>query len=98
MARMVASGQRLGRARYECDRRGGRGVNLAGPKARDVLKGLTDCDLSSKAFPYMSCREGVVADVPAFLMRIGFVGETGWEIHFPGEFGEHLWNKLIETG
>jgi sarcosine oxidase subunit alpha len=78
---------------------GGRAaVNLAGPQARDVLKMLTDCDLSSKAFPYMSCREAKVADVPAFLMRIGFVGETGWEIHFPGEFGEYLWNKLIETG
>ncbi|MCU1273967.1 MAG: aminomethyltransferase [Bryobacterales bacterium] len=78
---------------------GGRAaVNLAGPQARDVLKALTDCDLSSKAFPYMSCREANVADVPSVLMRIGFVGETGWEIHFPGEFGEYLWNKLIETG
>ena len=33
-------------------------LNLAGPKARDVLSGLTDLDLSGKAFPYMACREG----------------------------------------
>jgi sarcosine oxidase subunit alpha len=78
---------------------GGRAaVNLAGPKAREVLQSLTACDLSTKAFPYMACREAEVADVPALLMRIGFVGETGWEIHFPADYGEHLWKKLIEAG
>jgi sarcosine oxidase subunit alpha len=78
---------------------GGRAaVNLAGPQARDVLKTLTECDLSTKAFPYMACREAEVASVPSFLMRIGFVGETGWEIHFPAEYGEYLWNKLLDAG
>ncbi len=46
----------------------------------------------------MACREAEVAEVPALLMRIGFVGETGWEIHFPAEYGEHLWKKLLEAG
>jgi len=73
-------------------------VNVAGPRARDVLKALTTCDLSTQAFPYMSCREADVADVPARLLRIGFVGETGWEIHFPAEYGEYLWSKLLEAG
>ena len=31
-------------------------------------------------------------------MRIGFVGELGYEIHFPAEYGEHLWSVLLETG
>lgn len=73
-------------------------VNLAGPKARDVLAKLTDCDLSTHAFSYMSCRQADVAGVEALLMRIGFVGETGWEIHFPAESGAHLWRVLIEAG
>ncbi len=78
---------------------GGRAaVNLAGPQARDVLKALTACDLASNAFPYMACREADVADVPSLLLRIGFVGETGWEIHFPAEYGEYLWGKLVEAG
>ena len=78
---------------------GGRAaVNLAGPKAREVLATLTSCDLTSKAFPYMACREAQVAEVPALLLRIGFVGETGWEIHFPAEYGEHLWKRLLEAG
>jgi sarcosine oxidase, subunit alpha len=73
-------------------------VNLAGPQALSVLSKLTDCDLSSGAFPYMSCRQVEVAGVPVLLLRIGFVGETGWEMHFPGEWGEYLWKKLLEVG
>ena len=73
-------------------------VNLAGPKAREVLSKLTSCDLSTEAFPYMACRSADVAGVPAILMRIGFVGETGWEIHYPAESGEHVWSALMEAG
>jgi len=73
-------------------------VNLAGPNAREVLAQLTDCELSNQAFPYMACRSTQVAGVEAILMRIGFVGETGWEIHFAGESGPDLWKALLEAG
>jgi sarcosine oxidase, subunit alpha len=73
-------------------------VNLAGPEARHVLRELTDVDVSPSAFPYMACREGNVAGVPATLLRVGFVGETGWEIHFPAEYGEYMWDTLLEAG
>jgi sarcosine oxidase subunit alpha len=73
-------------------------VNLAGPKARDVLSKLTKCELSSQAFPYMACRHARVADIPAILLRIGFVGETGWEIHVPAESGEDIWRTLLDAG
>src|SRR5262245_50799790 len=73
-------------------------VNVAGPKARSALEKLTDCELDTKRFPYMACREAEVAGSPATLLRIGFVGETGWEIHVPAEYGEHLWGALLEAG
>ncbi len=73
-------------------------VNLAGPKARDVLRKLTDCDVETASFSYMACREANVAGVPAILLRIGFVGETGWEIHAPAESGADLWRALMEAG
>jgi sarcosine oxidase subunit alpha len=73
-------------------------VNLAGPRAREVLKKLTALDVSSNAFKYMDCARGEVAGVPALLMRIGFVGETGWEIHYPAGYGEYLWDTLLEAG
>jgi sarcosine oxidase subunit alpha len=73
-------------------------VNVAGPRARATLRKLTDIDLSTEAFRYMACRQGHIAGVPATLLRIGFVGETGWEIHFPAAYGEYLWDTLLEAG
>jgi sarcosine oxidase subunit alpha len=73
-------------------------LNLAGPKARDVLRKLVEIDLSPEAFPYMTCTQASVAGVPTILLRIGFVGETGWEMHFPAEYGEYLWDKILEAG
>ena len=73
-------------------------VNLAGPNAREVLAQLTVCDLRNASFPYMACRIAPVAGVEAILMRIGFVGETGWEIHYPAESGADVWKALLEAG
>ena len=73
-------------------------MNLAGPRSRNTLGKLTDCDLSSASFPYMACREARVGGIPAILLRIGFVGETGWEIHCPAESAEELWHAILEAG
>jgi sarcosine oxidase subunit alpha len=73
-------------------------VNLAGPKARGVLGKLTDLDLSGTTFPYLGLRETTVAGIPARLMRVGFVGEWGYEIHVPASQGGALWDALIATG
>jgi sarcosine oxidase subunit alpha len=73
-------------------------INLAGPKAREVLSKLTDIDLSTEAFGYMRNAKALVGGVPVVMMRIGFVGEMGWEMHFPVEYGEYLWELLLEAG
>ena len=73
-------------------------MNVAGPKARDVLSKLTDIDLTSSAFRYMRNAQGMVAGVLTIMMRIGFVGETGWEMHFPAEYGEYMWDVLVDAG
>ena len=73
-------------------------INVAGPRARDTLKKLTDVDLSTENFRYMRSARGEVAGVPSLLLRIGFVGETGWEVHFPAEYGEYMWDTLMEAG
>ena len=73
-------------------------INVAGPMARDTLSKLTDVDLSRTGFKYMRSSRGRVAGVPSILLRIGFVGETGWELHFPAEYGEHMWDALMEAG
>ncbi len=73
-------------------------INVAGPSARETLAKLTEVDLSSRKFRYMRAARGDVAGVPAILLRIGFVGETGWELHFPSEYGEHVWDALMDAG
>jgi len=82
-------------------------VNLAGPDSRKVLETLTDLDLSSEGFPYLACREGKIkvpgkfsdtTEIPARLLRVGFVGELGYEIHVPSRYGEALWDALMSAG
>jgi sarcosine oxidase, subunit alpha len=73
-------------------------MNLAGPKSRDVLAKVADCELGSEAFPYMACRKAKIGEVPAVLLRIGFVGETGWEIHCPAESADEVWQMLLGAG
>ena len=73
-------------------------VNLAGPRSREVLGPLTDLDLSGAAFPYLAVRAGRVAGIAARLMRVGFVGEWGFEIHVAAEHGPALWDALMSSG
>ena len=73
-------------------------VNLAGPDAREMLAGLCDLDVSADAFAYLDGKRGRVAGVDALLLRIGFVGEVGYEIHFPSAYGEHVWDALVAAG
>lgn len=73
-------------------------INVAGPNARDTLSKLTDVDLSPRGFRYMRSKRGEVAGVPTIFLRIGFVGEAGWEVHFPSEYGEYMWNALMDAG
>ena len=73
-------------------------INLAGPKAREILSGLSELDVSPEAFTYLDGKRGAVAGVDALLLRIGFVGEVGYEIHFPAAYGEHVWDALVDAG
>jgi len=73
-------------------------VNLAGPRARDILTRLTDADCSPEAFAYLDSRQARVAGVQALLLRIGFVGELGYEIHFPAACGEDVWSAILAAG
>ena len=73
-------------------------INLAGPKSRQVLAKVTSLDLGGSAFPYLGLREGQVAGIPARLMRVGFVGEWGYEIHVPANLAGDLWDALMAAG
>ena len=69
-----------------------------GPRSRDLLAPLTTQSLSNEAFPYMTAREITVADVPARALRVTYVGELGYELYCPVEYGAGLWAALWEAG
>ncbi len=73
-------------------------INLCGPKARDVLQAVSEEDVSNGAFPFATARDIVIGAAPVRAVRIGFVGELGWELHVPTEFGAHVYNALRAAG
>jgi len=73
-------------------------INLAGPRAREALASLTEDDVSNEAFAYLDARELRVAGIPCLALRIGFVGELGYELHCPASAAEHLWDALVGAG
>lgn len=74
-------------------------VNLAGPKARLVLGALAPgLDCSNDGFAYLDAKRGTVAGIEALALRIGFVGELGYELHVPSAHVATLWDALLETG
>ncbi|MGI9509505.1 MAG: glycine cleavage T C-terminal barrel domain-containing protein, partial [Geminicoccaceae bacterium] len=75
------------------------GVNIAGPNSREVVETLdSDIDFSADGFPYMGVRQGHITGIPVRVLRVGFVGELGYEIHCPSSMGEALWDLLVKTG
>jgi glycine cleavage system aminomethyltransferase T/glycine/D-amino acid oxidase-like deaminating enzyme len=73
-------------------------LGLWGPRARDILGTLTDADLESDAFPYLTAREITVGFVPCLALRVTYVGELGWELYPPAEYGRALWQSIWDAG
>lgn len=73
-------------------------VGLWGPKARDLLQSTTTSGLANSDFRYMTAQQIDVEEVPVLSIRISYVGELGWELYTPTEFGARLWDILWEAG
>jgi glycine cleavage system T protein len=70
-------------------------LGLWGPNARAILQPLTTTALD---FAYMRARELSVGSVPCLALRVTYVGELGWELYCPTEFGLSLWDAIWESG
>ena len=71
---------------------------LAGPLARDVLQSVTDANLSTKAFPWLTGRTIDIGPAYARVLRVNFVGELGYELHHPSEMQNTIFDLLMEAG
>ncbi len=92
-----------GRSSYEevevanvTDHRGA--LVLAGPRSREVLAKITDENLDSASFPWLSGKEIRVAGIPARALRVNYVGELGWELHPAMEHMSAIYDALWHAG
>jgi dimethylglycine dehydrogenase len=72
---------------------------VAGPKSREVMRKLTDAALDNKSFPWLTSQVievGLATNV--YALRVNFVGELGWELHFPIEYAHHIFDQLFAAG
>ena len=74
------------------------GIGLWGPKAREVLQRVCHEDVSNRAFPYFASKQITIGAVPGRALRVSYVGELGWEIYVPTEYGLSVWDALWEAG
>ena len=73
-------------------------LSVQGPASRQIVSKLTKTDLSTAALPY-SFAHGAVAEVPRVIVaRTGYSGELGFELFYPGEYAEHMWEAVMAAG
>ena len=73
-------------------------IGLWGPRAREILAGVTSDDVSHGGFPFLTSKAIDINGVRTLASRISYVGELGWEIYVPIEQGLRVWDALWEAG
>ena len=71
---------------------------MQGPKSRELLQGLSPDDWSDAAFPYLTAQKVELGYTPLWALRVTYVGELGWDLLVPTEFGATLYDQLREAG
>jgi glycine cleavage system aminomethyltransferase T len=73
-------------------------LSVQGPRSRELLQGLGPDDWSDAAFPYLTARKVELGYTPLWALRMTYVGELGWDLLVPTEFGATLYEQLREAG
>jgi aminomethyltransferase len=69
---------------------------LQGPKAQEILQGLTPLALA--AIRYYHFAEGEIAGQAALVSRTGYTGEDGFEMFLSPAGAEPVWRRLLDSG
>ncbi len=75
------------------------GAAIAGPNSRALLMKLfPNTDVSNEALPFMGYKEADLFGIPAKIYRISFSGELAYEVNVESDYGNFMWEKIIEVG
>jgi 4-methylaminobutanoate oxidase (formaldehyde-forming) len=73
-------------------------LSVQGPRSREVLQSLSPHDWSDAAFPYLTAQQVELGYTPLWALRVTYVGELGWDLLVPTEFGATLYEHIREAG
>ncbi len=71
---------------------------IAGPNSRKLLEKVTDADLSTAAFPWLTAKKISIGPADTWALRVNFVGELGWELPSPDRDAEHDLRPALRGG
>ncbi len=71
---------------------------IMGPNSRELLKRVSDIDLSNDAFPFNSHQNFYIGHAGVTAQRLSYSGELGWEIFITPDFAEHVFEVLMNAG
>ena len=73
-------------------------VNVVGPESVQLLSKLTDLNISPYAFPDLSCAQGQLAEVYAIIVRRDRGELPSYDVYVGRDFGEYMWEAMLEAG
>ncbi|MFT3987592.1 GcvT family protein [Aestuariivirga sp.] len=73
-------------------------LNIVGPRSREILASVTDDDVSDGALPFFGAKEIALGHATVLAVRVGYVGELGFELYIPQEFAAHAYETLWAAG
>ncbi|MFV2039361.1 MAG: glycine cleavage system protein T, partial [Acidimicrobiales bacterium] len=74
------------------------GLNVVGPRSRELLTRLTRADLGPDAFPFLAIREIELGLGPVRAARISLTGELGFELWIPAMYMRGVYTRLLDAG
>ena len=74
------------------------GVRLTGPGSGQLLSKLSELNTSPESFPNLACAQSMFAEIHGTLIRTDLGPIPSFDLFFPREFGECMWDAIFEAG
>ena len=71
---------------------------LMGPNSRKILQGITDTSMSNEDFPFATYKKIQIGNSEVNAIRITYMGELGWELHFPINYATDVYETIMNYG
>lgn len=72
-------------------------IALQGPRAKDILKKLTDINAVPEK-KYRFVEDLLVGGMPALVSTTGYTGEDGYELYIENKYAVPMWEAVLEAG